>query len=850
MSEVLGHAALPRPVPVSDGRSRALADVRLGLRILGREWRGGELRILILALLVAVAGITSVAFFVDRVERAMSSRASELLAADLLVNSRDPIAPSFAAKADAHALELARTLTFRSVVLSGERMRLTEVKAVTDSYPLRGTLRIADTAFGQSRNTGESVEPGTVWLEGRLLAALGLGVGDSIELGQSQLRIARVLTYEPDRGGDLFSIAPRVLMHIDDVSDTGLVQAGSRVRHRLLVAGTRDDVARYRTAIATDVPVNARIEGVQDARPELRNALERARQFLGLAALVGVLLAGAAIAVSARRHAERHLDAAALLRCFGASQASVLRIYGVQLLAVAVAGGLIGALLGFLAQLGLAGILGAMVVDILPAPGPTPVAVGLAVAVATLVGFGLPPMLRLRNVSPARVLRRDLDATTWRAWTVYLAGFIALFGIAWWQAGYMQLAAMVMAGAAGTMAVLAVGAFLMLRVLTLLRGRTGPAVRFAVAGVLRRPAASVLQMVAFGLGLMALLLLGLVRGEMLDEWRRSLPPDAPNFFLINVQPDEVQALEALLEREQLKIQTLSPMVRGRLTSINGEAVVADSYVEPRAQRLATREANLSFAGEQPVHNALTAGRWWRDGEAGWSIEAGIANTLGIEIGDVLRFRIAGLDVEGPVLSVRAVKWDDFNVNFFYLASPALLDGYPATYITSFHLDPSRRELLAEMVRQFPSVTVIDVDALMRQVRGIMDHATLGIEYVFGFTILAGLMVLFATIHSTLDERRHETAILRTLGAQRRMLVSGLVIEFALLGGLAGLLAAGTATISAAVLAQQVFGFEFDGSIWTWLVGAGGGAWLIASAGYLSTRRVIDQPPVDSLRQLG
>ena len=825
-------------------------DLAIGWRMLKREWRGGELRVLVLSLLVAVAGITSVAFFVDRVERAMSGRASELLAADLLINSRDPIADEFATTAQTLGLTLARTLTFRSVVLSDDNMRLTEVKAVSDNYPLRGVVRTAASAFGDGSVQTTPPKPGSVWLEGRLVAALGLAVGDHINLGKRNFKIARVITYEPDRGGDLFSIAPRVLMHLNDIPSTGLVQVGSRVRHRLLVAGSRDAVANFRVQVTDNIPVNARLEGVRDARPELRRALDRARQFLGLAALVGVLLAGAAIAVSAQRHAQRHLDVAALLRCLGSSQASVMRIYSFQLVVLALAGGLVGSALGYLAQLGLAEILGALVVDALPAPGLTPVGIGLAVSVATLAGFGLPPLLSLRQVSPARVLRRDLGATAARAWLVYATGIGSLFLIAWWQASNLKLAAMVMGGALGTLLILAIGAVVLLRILALLRNRLGPTMRFAVAGVLRRPSASIMQIVAFGLGLMALLLLSLVRGEMLDEWRRSLPPDAPNFFLINVQPDEVSALTQILDQQQLTIDTLSPMVRGRLVELNGRSVTADDYVEPRARRLATREANLSFTSQQPSNNPLTAGNWWQPGEAGWSVEQGIANTLGIKLGDKLKFKIAGLDVEGPVTSLRQVKWDDFHVNFFYLASPVLLEDYPATYITSFYLASNRRELLADIVRSFPSVTVIDVDALMTQVRGIMDHATLGIEYVFGFTVLAGLMVLFATLHATLDERRHETAILRTLGARRRTLVIGLVLEFALLGGLAGVLAAATATATAVLLAEQVFGFSFDGSAWIWLVGGGAGATIIAAAGYLSTHQVISQPPIQSLRQVG
>ena len=824
-------------------------DLRVAMRMLGREWRGGELAVLLLALIISVCGITSVSFFVDRVERAMTGRASELLAADLLINARDPIPEEFASKAHESGLNTARTLTFRSVVLAGEAMALTQVKAVSPTYPLRGRLGLTDTPYATPSPYVGAPDRGTVWVEPRLLAQLDLNPDDILEVGASKLRIARILAYEPDRGGALFSIAPRVMMHLDDVPATELVQTGSRVRHRLLMAGPRDAVSSYRRDVTELLPPNSRLEGVSDARPELRTALERAQQFLGLAALVGVLLAGAAIAVSARRHAERHFDTAALLRCLGCSQRTIVRMYGLQLGVLALAGGLIGSALGYLAQLGLTEILGSFVVSDLPAPSLWPLLTGIGVSIVTLAGFGLPPMLSLHRISPARVLRRDLGPTQAPAWMMYAAGLMALGAIAWWQAGYLKLAAMVLAGTAGAVLLLAVGAMALLQLLSLLRPRSGPVLRFAIAGIMRRPRASMLQVVAFGLGLMALLLLALVRAEMLTEWKRSLPADAPNFFLVNIQPDEVAGLEADLRKANIATRDLHPMVRGRVTAINGVAVDPEAYDDPRARRLASREANLSFAAERPPYNPLTAGRWWREGESGWSMEQGLARTLGIEVGDELTFHVAGNKVTAPVLSLRDVKWDSFRVNFFYVASPALLRDQPATYITSFFLDPNRHSLLNQLVRDYPSVTVIDVDALMTQVRGIMDQASLGIEYVFAFTVLSGLMVLFATIQSTLDERRHETAVLRTLGAERRLLVTALLFEFVLLGAVAGLLASAAAYATAAVVANQIFGFTLDGAPWVWVTGISAGAVIIATAGYLSTRKVLEQPPMQSLQAI-
>jgi putative ABC transport system permease protein len=838
--------------PSMAGRSVFYRDAKLALRLLAREWRSGELRVLVIALLVAVSGISAVGFFVDRMERAMESRASVLLAADLLVTSRDVIPEELERKANRLGLETARTLTTRSVVVTGDNMALTEVKAVTPGYPLRGELREAQSAFGEDQAATSIPSAGTAWLEGRLLATLGLEVGDAFNLGAQSFVIDRVITVEPDRGGDLFSIAPRVMINMADLAATSLVQPGSRVRHRLLFAGPGPLVTNWRGELSEQITDNMQIQGVRTARPELRRALERAGQFLGLAALVGVMLAGAAIAVSASRHADRHLDTAALMRCFGAQQATVVRIYGLQLVMLALGAGLVGSLLGYLGQFGLAELIGGLVVKDLPAAGVTPVAAGMAVAIVTLGGFGVPPLARLRNVPPARVLRRDLGGVPLPAWAMYGASFVALSLIAWWQAGYWLLAALVVGGTLGTLVTLALGALALVKTATLMRSRLGPAGRFAIAGLSRRKAASVVQVVAFGLGMLALMLLALVRGSLLDEWRNALPDNAPNFFLINIAPDEVDSLSAFMVERGIEPAEFHPFIRARITALNGEPFDSETFDDPRAKRLGAREHNLSFSTEKPGHNEIVDGQWWDTSPsasaAEFSVEARIANTLNLKLGDKLTFHVAGVDVEGTLTSTRTVDWESFKINFFFIGHPDLLQGQPSTYATSFHLDPDKRQVLADVVRQFPSVTVMDVDSLMTQVRGIMNHASTGIEYVFGFTLLAGLMVMLATIQSTLDDRRRESAVLRTLGARRKLLVNALLIEFALLGALAGILSGVAANAVAIVIADQIFGFSLSMQPQMLLIGVVVGSIGVAFAGYLGTRSVLNQPPLWTLRE--
>lgn len=826
--------------------------LRLSSRLLKREWRAGELRVLLAALVITVASITAVSLFTDRMERAMEMGANELLAGDMLVMSSEPIDTAVEEEAIRRGLATARTLSFRSVVVVGDRFQLAAVKAVDDNYPLRGTLRIADAPFAEDRPATGVPEPGSVWLDARLAGILGVAVDDPVELGASRPRVSRILSYEPDRGGDLFSIAPRLLMNLVDVPATELVQRGSRVRHRLVFAGPAQSITELRTWLKARLETQERIQGVRDARPELRTALERANQFLGLAALVSVLLAGIAIAVAARRHADRHLDGAALLRCMGASQATIMRVYTLEVLGLGVLGSIIGCLLGYGAQALIAHVLGNMILAALPAPSWVPLATGSATGLAVLAAFALPPILRLRKVSPARVLRRDLGPLPASTVGTYAVAVVLCVGLIAWHARDAVLAAYVIGASVATVATLCVVAYGLIRFLNRLRQRVGTAWRFGLANITRRARGSVMQMVAFGLGITMLLLISLVRGDLLAEWRDQLPPDAPNYFLINIQPGEMASVREMLAENGLSSAAFYPMVRGRLVAINDEPVNPDDYPEPRAQRLATRDFNLSWSAEPGSDNRIIDGRWWTRDEHGkplLSVEVGIARTLGFATGDTLTFQIGGQTVTAAVQSMRTVDWDSFRVNFFVVAAPELLDGYPATYITSFHLPDGRRDTLIKLVRRFPSVTVIDVDALLSKVREIMERADQGMRYVFLFTLLAGFTVLLAAIQSTLDERRHESAILRTLGADRRAVRRGLLAEFLTLGALAGCLAALAATLLSAWLAAQVFHFPYHGNPWVWLTGVVGGSLGIGVAGLLGTRMVLRHPPMESLRRL-
>ncbi|HJX19246.1 MAG TPA: FtsX-like permease family protein [Acidiferrobacterales bacterium] len=828
------------------------AMLRYSLRALRRNWRAGELKVLAAALVIAVASITSVGFFTDRVRLAMSQQAAELLAADLVVAAAQAPPAGWEQHAQAQRLRTARTASFPSVVLAGDNAQLVDVKAVSAGYPLRGALRVADAPFGAERVADGIPAPGTVWVDERLLGVLDLRVGGSIKLGALRFGIAQVITFEPDRGGNLFSYAPRLLMNAADLGRTQLLVPGSRVSHGLLLAGPPEALAGVRTWIEARLSEGQRVLDVRDARPELKTALERAEKFLGLAALVSVVLAGVAVATAARRYSARHLDGAAVMRCLGATQGFISRLHFLEMFWLGVGASLVGCIIGFAAQEVLAQLQAGLFATQLPAPSLQPVLVGVLTGLILLLGFALPAILRLKSVPPARVLRRDLGPLPASALSVYGAALAAVTALLFWQAADVNLTATVLAGAVATLLVLVLAAFALVRALNLLRGQVGVAWRYGLANIARRAQGSVTQILAFGLGIMVLLLLSLVRSDLLAAWQAKLPVDAPNQFVINVQPGQVQPIQAFFAARGLQEARLHPMVRGRLTALNEHPLSGADYPDDRARRLVEREFNLSWSAQPPEGNRIVAGNWWAEGARGLqevSVEKGLAETLGLRLGDKLTWRIADREMTVTITSLRSVEWDSFRANFFVIAPPGLLESFPATFITSFHLPAENRAWLAQLVRAFPNVTLIDVDALMTKVRSIMDRVNLSVQYVFLFTLFAGLTVLYSAIQSTQDERLYESALLRTLGASRAHILKGLAAEFVAIGLLAGLLAAFAANLAGLVLARQVFQLDYTFDPWLWIAGPAAGALGVGLFGILGARFVLNRPPLQSLREL-
>jgi putative ABC transport system permease protein len=826
--------------------------VLLALRQLRREWRSGELAVLIAALLVAVAALSSVSFFTDRVRILVEQRAGESLAADLVIQSRSEIPDAFALDALDAGLDTARILTFPSVVLHDDASQLAEIRAVTEKYPLRGRLRISDEPYGPVRDVNSLPADGEAWVEPRLVAALGITVGDEVKVGRKTFTITQVLDYAPDQGFSFAEIAPMLLIPYTALEDSGLLGPASRVSHRLLMAGNSDAVAAMKESLEPQLETNQRLLDIRDSRPEMARAVERADRFLNLAALVAVLLAGIAIAMAARRYAERETDTVAIMKCLGSSRRGVLGAYVTQLLLLALAAGIGGLVIGFWAQEILVYLLRDFVGQDLPDAALDSAPLSFTLGLIILAGFGMPPVLALARTAPIRVLRRDLGAAPVSSRIIYGVAIASIAALLIIQTGDLELSGYVLGGTAGGAILLAAGAAALIFGLGKMRSGVGIAWRFGVASIVRRGRNSIIQVVAFGLGLLILLLLAVVRTDLLSSWQAMLPDNAPNHFMINIQPDEADDVREYFRRNNIEPPLLQGMVRARLSHINDTPITdIDFSAEGQSQRFAEREANLSWGAELSDSNTLLEGEWFDasdHGEPLVSLEEDAAERLGVGLGDELTYDIAGESITVTVDSIRHIDWDSFQPNFFMQFPPGVLEDYPGTFITSIYLPSERAPVLLGLVREYPSITVIDLDAIIAQVRDVMDQAALAVEYVFLFTLAAGVLVLLAAVQASRDERRFESAILRTLGASKRTVFSGVAAEFLLLGLLSSLLAVIGAGIAGWGLATQVFELDYSPSINLWLIGLVLGTLWVGATGMLATRNVVKQPPLMTLRK--
>ncbi|MGO8831091.1 MAG: ABC transporter permease [Steroidobacteraceae bacterium] len=824
--------------------------LRFALRNLWRDLRSGELSVLLLALCVAVLSLTAVGFFTSRISQGVRAQAAEVLAADLRLESPRPIPGRYFAQSRTLGLRSAQILSFPTAIFNGEASQLAALQAVSANYPLRGHVRIADTPFGAARITDRTPGFGEVWVDARIIAQLKISLGARLRIGAGSFRVTEVLDYRPDQGTGFVNLAPAAMINIEDIGATQLIQPGSRVTYAALFAGAEPAVAAFREFLAAAKAPGERLREVDESSRQLNSAVDRASRFLNLASLASVLLAAVAVAMGARRYASRHIDTVALMKCMGASQRFVLAISIIELALLAAASVATGAALGYLAQWGLAWLLKDLIRTELPPASLAPLPIALVTVTAMLIGFALPALLQLKSTPPVRVLRKTATAPPLRFGLSYACALAALFAILWSFVRDTELVASLLAGVLGVGLVLTLAGYGLVLLTGRLRGGVGVAWRYGLANVSRRGGGSVVQIVAFGLGLMVLLLLAVVRGDLLADWRRSLPADVPNNFLVNIRPEERGPLQDFLKSHGFGEPQMYPMVRARITAINGAASESLHPKGDSARGYLEREQNLTWTARLMDDNQLVEGRWWTAADFGKpmvSISSEYQEALKLKLGDTLRFDVAGESLTVRVASIRKVRWDSFRPNFFLVFPPGLLDGAAGTYMTSIYLTAAQRPSLIDLVRQFPTVSVFDVDAILRQIRDIMDRASLAVQYVFLFTLAAGVVVLLAAVQSTRDERRYESAILRTLGASRATVLQGVAAEFSALGFLAGTLGALGASAVGWMVARRLFSLQFTPDPKVWVIGLTCGTILVGVSGTLATRRVVNTPPIVSLR---
>ena len=820
--------------------------VRLGLWLLRRERASGEWRVLLLALVIGVGSVATTGFLGDRLKRAMSEQGASFLGADLLVSSPRPIT-----RWPQHTLTTSSAIEFTSMVAKGDAFQLATLRAVDAAYPLRGSVRIAARPFEPGTARPAQPLPGAIYVDASLLPLLNAQVGDRVQIGETHFTIAGVVAEEPGQLGGVFGLAPRVFLRADAVAQTRVLQPGSRVSYLYQFAGDTQPLAAFSAALKPTLDSTQRLIGSREGVETLRGAFVNADRYIQLTALISLLLSVAAIAIAAHRHALRHYDQAALLRCMGATTAQLRTLYAVQLLTLGLLGSLLGVAIGAAMQHVLALMLLPDAAARLPALGAAPVGAAMVSGLLALAGASLPALMRLIRVSPLRVLRRELPPLPLAAWISMTVSGSALLMLIAWYAGDVRLVGVFVGALTGL-----VGVLILLARLALLGGRLvqrmshGP-LRFGLAQLLRHRFDSTVQLGAFTLALFLVALLALVRSDLIASWRAQLPPDAPNYFLVNIAPQQQTAVASFLTQHRLQASALYPMVRGRLVSKNGSPIAATLPPESRNNPSLRRELNLTWTATLPANNTVLAGHWHgeRRAAAEISVESGMAEQLNLVVGDTLGFQVGDQTLTARISSIRSVKWDSMQPNFFVIFAPGQLDALPASSIASVHVPAGKASVLPRFVKAFPGITVLALDKLIANIEAVFAQIIGAIQLLLGFLLAAGMAVVIATLLASLDARQQEAVLLRTLGAQRAYLAKSLWSEFIALGLLAGLLASACAEIAMALIAHRLFELPVRLHPWLWLALPTAGALLVGTSGWLTTRHITRVPPMQSIRAL-
>jgi putative ABC transport system permease protein len=821
----------------------------LAVRLLWRDTRAGELTLLFLALLIAVTCSSAITMFSSRLERTMTDQAAEFLAADMVITSHAILNNDWLKHADKFNLTQAQNAEFSSVLMENDEMLLAGVKAVSDKYPLRGFLKTTTSDYSAEIIEHEGPKPGQAWVEKRVLSALKLKLGDTVTVGEKQLHIGKILTYEPDKQGDLYSLSPRLMMHIDDLTQTGIIQPGSHVHYFYQFSGEPSQLADFKRWVKPKLNLAQRIMDIHEDRPEVGSALSRAERYLGLSSIVVIIISGVAIAMATRRYVERHIDATAIMRCLGSKQNDVLKLFLSQFCILGLMTSLVGCGLGWLVQEVLFRLLRTLLPQTIANPGWLAVVFGLLTGMIVLIGFALPPLLQLKRVSPARVLRRDLMPMSTSAWLVYGLAISIVGLLVWRYTQDLKLTLTIFCSGFVLLIVLGVLVYFILKVTQRILPLLSLNWRFGLQGMLRNSRATISQILAFTITLVAMTLTFTVRNDLIENWQKQLPENAPNHFALNIFPDQIDSLKADLNAENISGSRFFPIIRGRLTDINGIPVQKVVSKDSQGEGATHRELSLTYTTELPEDNKIADGSWWINDKPGLvSVEQKLAESLKIKLGDHLQFVISGQPLTATVSSIRSLRWETMKPNFYMIFSPGTLESFPGTFLTSFYLPESNKSYLNQLVKKYPAMTILEVDLILKQFKTIVAQLTEAINYLLYFALMAGFTVLFSAIYSTLDNRLYESALLRTFGAGRALLRATHIIEFFMLGLVSGLLSVVLSETLLFILNTKVLSLDYHATTYLWIAIPLISSCAVGLAGCWGVRRVINSPPIKVLRE--
>ncbi len=839
----------------------------LALKLFWRDWRSGELTLLMTSLVLAVTIVTGISLFTDRLQLAVTAESSTFLAADRVLTSPRPVKSEWLTEAANRGIKQAKVLNFSSMVSSDSAMQFVSVKAVDKNYPLKGHLEISNDADSLqhpqhrhelSERVYHGPRAGAIWVDKRLLSLLDITLGTQLYVGAAQLTVTQFIVQEPDRGSTFFDFGPRVMMNTVDLEATGVVRPGSRIEYRYLFAAEQEELSHYLDWLRPQLEPSHKVIGLSEGQPNIASALSRSENFLLMASSLSVLLAGMAIALSSRRYSERHYDYVAVMKSLGASSNHIFIIYVLNLMVLTLAAIILGWFAGWGIQHGFFYFFRDLIAITVPNASLKPFVIGGVTAIVCLVTFALPPLWYLRTVSPLRVLRKDLPVMQVNALFPYSIGLIGIVGLLIWYSNNLLVALAMLIGCGLVFALVGVVAFLLLKMTSRIGMHAGSLWRLGFANLQRRLVANAVQVVIFSLSFMLVLMLILIRTSLIEEWRMQLPQGTPNHFFVNIAPAEVAEIRAFFNSHNISSAGLYPMVRGRLVEKNGESV-AKLFAGKRIEGL-NRELNLSWSTDLPEDNTIEQGQWWDDlatskqgarqsSMAPVSVEQDFAESLGLKLGDTLTFTIAEHTLLAQVQNIRSLRWDGMRPNFYIIFPLYILDDLPTTYITSFYLAPHQKQLINEVAHQFPSVTVIELDRIIQRVEGIVDQVSLAVELVLALVIISGVLVLVASVQASMDVRYHENAVLRTMGASSRLILGSLLVEFAILGLLSGLLAALGAELVVYLVQTFVLLMEHQFHFSLWLAGPVLGTCVVALVGILFSYRVIRVSPLQVLRHI-